>query len=218
MSYSESVIERARKALGRSAPLTSVPPPPAIDEPLTRLVHTDLGLPELFAKQASALKMLVTQVYLEELTTTLIEFLRSKDIKSVMLSDSPLLESIDLKNALTAAGFITKTWREISLDEAYEFDASITDVWKAVAETGTLALRAHKDHGRALSLVPFVHCAIVEPKNFLPDTLDLFELMTKEGTGSATVLISGPSKTADIEMNVVTGVHGPNVVHTFILK
>ncbi|MGH7214135.1 MAG: LUD domain-containing protein, partial [Tepidisphaeraceae bacterium] len=68
------------------------------------------------------------------------------------------------------------------------------------------------------SLTPFVHVAILEPKNFLPDMLDLFELLAKEGSGSATVLITGPSKTADIEMNVVTGVHGPNVVQAFILQ
>jgi len=218
MSYSESVLERVSKSLGRTAPPATVPAPPVIDEPITRLVHTDIGLPELFAKRAEALKMYVSQVYLEEVLEKLIEFLKEKGVKSVVLSDSELLAKLNVKQALIIAGFVTKSWSEISLDAAYDFDAAVTDVWRAVAETGSLVLRSSKEHGRVLSLVPFVHCAIVEPKNFLPDMVDLFELLTKEGSGSSTVMISGPSKTADIEMNVVTGVHGPNGVHTFILK
>jgi L-lactate dehydrogenase complex protein LldG len=65
--------------------------------------------------------------------------------------------------------------------------------------------------------VPFVHVAIIERDKFLADLLDLMEILRTEGAGSGVTLISGPSKTADIEMNVVTGVHGPNVVHAFVL-
>jgi L-lactate dehydrogenase complex protein LldG len=63
-----------------------------------------------------------------------------------------------------------------------------------------------------------VHVAVVEPKNFLPDLIDLFERLGKEGIGGGVTMISGPSKTADIEMNVVTGVHGPNVVKAYVLQ
>ena len=94
---------------------------------------------------------------------------------------------------------------------------ALLDVDYAVAETGTLAICHRPGHGRAISLVPFVHVAIVEPKNFIPDMLDLFEKLPQQDSKSVT-LISGPSKTADIEMNVVTGVHGPNVVQAFILQ
>jgi L-lactate utilization protein LutC len=62
-----------------------------------------------------------------------------------------------------------------------------------------------------------VHVAIIQPKNFLPDMIDLFEKLSAEGTGSGVTMIAGPSKTADIELNVVTGVHGPNIVKAYIL-
>ena len=106
----------------------------------------------------------------------------------------------------------------MTADEAYDFDAGVTEVDYAVAETGTLVIRHTPAHGRLISLVPFVHVAIVEPRLFLPDLIDLFEALKKDGTGSGVTLISGPSKTADIEMNTVTGVHGPNIVKAFVLS
>jgi len=69
-----------------------------------------------------------------------------------------------------------------------------------------------------MSLVPMFHVAIVEASQILPDMVDLFDRLSRDPDRSNWILISGPSKTADIEMNVVTGVHGPNVVHTFIVS
>src|SRR5260221_3965203 len=59
MDTDNGVIESVRRALGRSDPLTAAPVPPAINEPLVRLVHSDIGLPELFADRAKANKMAV---------------------------------------------------------------------------------------------------------------------------------------------------------------
>ena len=78
-------------------------------------------------------------------------------------------------------------------------------------------VRGSEAHGRSLSLVAPVHVAIVEPKQFLPDLVDLFEKLAAEPHPGNTVIITGPSKTADIEMTLVTGVHGPGVVQVFVL-
>ena len=87
----------------------------------------------------------------------------------------------------------------------------------AVAETGTLVIKPAPEHGRGLSLVPLFHVAVVEPKQFLPDLIDLFERWPATGPQQRHA-DQRPVKTADIEMNVVTGVHGPNVVKAFILR
>lgn len=212
------VIEKVRRALGRSAPLSTPPIPPKIHEPTARLVYSDIGLPELFQKRATGMKMLVEMVRVDDVTEKTAGFLRERGCKSVMLSDTPLIKKLGVTDALRQSGFDARNWSEISADQAYDIDAGVTDADYAVAETGTLVIRHRPEHGRLLSLVPFVHVSIVEPKIFVPDLMDLFQRLATEGTGSGVTLISGPSKTADIEMNTVTGVHGPNVVKTFILS
>ena len=213
-----TVIDKVRRALGRTAPLTTVPVPPVIDEPTARLVYSAIGLPELFMKRATDMKMLVENVRVEEVLDRTAAFLQEKKCTKVMLSDTNLLLKLGAAEHLGKAGLTVKRWSEMTADEAYDFDAGVTEVDYAVAETGTLVIRHTPAHGRLISLVPFVHVAIVEPRLFLPDLIDLFESLKKDGTGSGVTLISGPSKTADIEMNTVTGVHGPNIVKAFVLS
>ena len=62
------VINRVRRALGRTKPLDVAPIPPSIDEPITRLVHMDVGLPELFATRAGELKMETEFLTIDDLT------------------------------------------------------------------------------------------------------------------------------------------------------
>ena len=218
MNDPHNVLDKVSRSLGRSSVPSSVPPPPTLNEPIVRLVLTDIGLPALFEKKAKENKISVHSLRVESLHEELIKYLHEKSVKSVMIPSTRFLERLEIKQALTAAGFKVRSWDEMSLDETYDIDASVTDVWKAVAETGSLVIRASTEHGRAMSLVPPIHIAIVEPKNCVGDLIDLFETTTKEGTGSATMIISGPSKTSDIEMNLVTGVHGPVMVQFFLLK
>jgi L-lactate dehydrogenase complex protein LldG len=218
MDHPENVIDSISRALGRTAPLLEPPVPPVIDEPITRLVHTDIGLPELFAKRAAEMKMGVTTLYLEELVPKLIEFLRSLNCRKIALPVSKLLDGIDLLRQLREAGFEARRWDQMTLDELYDYDCGVTDVTYAVAETGSLVIRGSPNHGRSISLVPPVHVAIVEPKNLVADLIDLFDRMVRDGDPTSTTLITGPSKTSDIEMNLVVGVHGPNKVQVFVLS
>jgi L-lactate dehydrogenase complex protein LldG len=212
------VLERVRKALGRTQPLTTPPVPPAIVEPVARLVHSEIGLPELFAKRAADNKMHVDLSYAEEVAARVVSFLRAKGLGRIALPVSPLFEKLGIPAALRQAGLEARTWDGMTLDELYDFDASLTDVTYAIAETGSLVIKSSAQHGRALSLVPIVHVAIVEPRNCLPDLLDLMETLGREGVGNNVTIITGPSKTADIEGALVVGVHGPGEVQVFVLQ
>jgi L-lactate dehydrogenase complex protein LldG len=212
------VLSRVRRALGRAETLKAPPSPPEIIEPVARLVSSDIGLPELVASRAEAQKMHVEPAAPEEVAAKVVGYLVGRGLRRIALPDSPLLERLGVVQALRDAGLDARTWREISLDQLYDFDAGVTDVTYAVAETGSLVIQSSAAHGRAISLVPNVHVAIVEPKNCVADLLDLMEKLGETGVGNNVTIITGPSKTADIEGALVVGVHGPGEVRVFMLK
>lgn len=217
MNSDNIVMDRVRRALGRTSSLPNPPIPPEIEEPIARLVSSNIGLAGLFQKRATDMKMLVEQVAIDDLLPKLAAFFKEQKSSKIMLSATSLLNDLNATQYLNDNGFYARSWRDMTADEAYDFDAGLTEVDYAVAETGTLVIRHRPEHGRLLSLVPFLHVAIVQPRQLLADLIDLFEVLARDGSGSGVTMISGPSKTADIEMNTVTGVHGPNVVKAFLL-
>jgi L-lactate dehydrogenase complex protein LldG len=218
MSEQQHIMRDVRRALGRSrAARGAAPVPPPIDEHIVRLVHSDIGLAELFARMARQNQMLVDFVGVSDIVDKLIESLRAQGCKRVALSADGLIPKLALVDALRSSGFVAQTWDQMALDGLYDVDCGVTDVRFAVAETGSLVIDGSREHARALSLVPPVHLAIVQPQNLLADLVDLFERLARDAQPRNTVIITGPSKTADIEMNLVTGVHGPGVVQVMLL-
>src|SRR5580700_10840423 len=105
MSDQTDVISRVTAALGRAQPLTVPPAPPPHDDVITRLVQSDIGLPELFAARAAENKMGVAVVNADDLQSRLIEFLREMGCRSVALPVSPFLEKLEIPRQLRNAGF-----------------------------------------------------------------------------------------------------------------
>ncbi len=100
-------------------------------------------------------------------------------------------------------------------------EIGITSTTFAIAETGTLAFASGPGTERMASLLPPVHVAIVEASQVLPDLFDLFARLEQEGfdrLATNVALITGPSKTGDIELKLTTGVHGPGVWHVIIIE
>ena len=99
----------------------------------------------------------------------------------------------------------------------------MTGVDDASAETGTCVLVPRKGVSRVVSLLPPIHVALVEPHQVYETLDDLFALrrlaflLGRGDMGSYLSLISGPSRTADIEQTLVVGVHGPMEAHMVIL-
>jgi L-lactate dehydrogenase complex protein LldG len=214
-SANTQVMDAVSRALGRTAPPKTIPQPPEIDQSIARLVQQDHDLSSVFVQQCQANKINVQIVSPPLLEGRLIEFLQAERVRRVAVSGS--LEHLRLVQTLHHAGLDAKAWDQMSLDDLYDVDCGITDVYCAVAETGSLVVRASQQ-ARAVSLVPTLHVAIVKPGDIVPDLLDLFAKLEAEGIGSAVSLISGPSKTSDIEMTLVVGVHGPMKVQVFLVQ
>ena len=213
----DSMIEIIRRALGRTKPLATPPTPPSIPDSVARLVAKDGNLIDLFAKSAADAHFQLARVTAAELRPELSQFLRQNQCKKVGIPASDLLDRLEIPKAIKDAGATVIRWDQSTLDAAYDLDCGITDVYAAVAETGSLVIRPTPSHGRALSLVPPIHIAIVEPANIVPDLIDLLEKSPPPRALLNITIITGPSKTADIEGALVTGVHGPGVVQVFLV-
>jgi L-lactate dehydrogenase complex protein LldG len=96
----------------------------------------------------------------------------------------------------------------------------ITGVFCAIAETGTLVVVSGTDTPTATTLLPDTHVAIVSANRIVDAMEDAFALVRKErgSVPRAINMISGPSRTGDIEQTIVLGAHGPFRVHILVVE
>ena len=137
--------------------------------------------------------------------------------------NTELFNGIDLAGNLEKKGirFITEASDDAFVQRAASADIGVSCVDHAIADTGTLVLLARTGQARSISLLPPVHVAIVRPGQILSSLDDLFPVLRHEGNGelaSAVTFITGPSRTADIELTLVVGVHGPQELHVVLLN
>ena len=103
-------------------------------------------------------------------------------------------------------------------ETVFNVDAGITSTYGAIAEIGALILWSSADEPRQMSLVPPIHVSVLKADNIYNTFL---EVMQKEnwagGMPTNAFLISGPSKTADIELTLAFGVHGPKELIVLIV-
>ncbi len=100
-------------------------------------------------------------------------------------------------------------------------DASITGCEFLVARTGTIVLSAAQQSGRTVSVYAPVHICIAYTSQLVYDVKDALQKIKEKYSGHIPSLISfatGPSRTADIEKTLVTGVHGPREVYCFLVE
>ena len=98
--------------------------------------------------------------------------------------------------------------------------AAITGCEYLVARTGTIVMSAAQQSGRTVSVYAPIHICIAYPNQLVYDIKDALQLLKEKYAGNIPSLItfaSGPSRTADIEKTLVTGVHGPKEVYLFLV-
>jgi len=109
-----------------------------------------------------------------------------------------------------------ETWKQ---DLFREVDFSITGSLAGLAESGSLVLWPDAGEPRLLSLVPPLHIALLDAGRLFENFAQLIEAEDwASGMPTNALLISGPSKTADIEQTLAYGIHGPKALITLVLE
>ena len=179
------------------------------------------ALIEKFVQAAEAAEMVTYRcgdaVSLRKQLTDLIDRLQSRRI---VLGKDVLVEELGLQGMIAAIDGVEIISFQASgaspREAAFAADCGITVADAAVAETGSLILRSSEKSPLLFSLAPIVHICILEAQHLVADLLDF---LRPESLSNGTVtLVTGPSKTADIEMTLVRGAHGPMAEHLFILE
>lgn len=160
-----------------------------------------------------------------EATDQVVALAREREVRRVVTWGRVALGGLLRVERLSAAGFqvlegspdaLDGTDRTALRDRVAGAELGVTGVDFAVAETGSLILTSGPGRGRAVSLLPPYHVALFGRAQLVPGLDEVgvaFEALHASGLDGASItFITGPSRTADIELTLTRGVHGPREV------
>ena len=163
-------------------------------------------------------------VFAEEFTKLQGRFAYCSNEEELAKSLSALLAEINAEKVYCREKALNNILQTINAEAYHDLascDASVTGCEFLVARTGTLVLSAAQESGRTVSVYAPVHICIAYSDQVVFDIRDAL-LALKEKYGEAfpsfVSFASGPSRTADIEKTLVTGVHGPKEVYCFLTE
>lgn len=208
----ETVLHRVRTALGRSAGQAVPEPPPVYFNapklpPEDRVEAFRIALESLAGKVVHAQSQGEARDYVGGLIAG----------KTAVASNAPYLEECGIRALPEVQGGVTDKDTQRQLCASCDF--GITSADYALANTGSLVMLASPAEQRLVSLLPPVHIAVL-PVSRLLSSLDelLVVLPNPAEQTSSMVLITGPSRSADIELILVRGVHGPGEIHVVLVE
>ncbi len=209
----EEMLGRVRSALKRTAAsgVAAIPTTARIAPRKGGDVDAELAL--LFAeieKLGGRTKRLENKA---DLATALHDLVVAETIKKATVWQTAELKALGVEDTLRSSGVeIVSPYapnREVA-----ECDLGVTGADFALPETGTLGLRSTIEQPRTVSLLPRVHLALIRPGCLRADLHQVFDETKHE---SYFVFVTGPSRTADIELTVTIGVHGPKTLCVVVL-
>jgi L-lactate dehydrogenase complex protein LldG len=139
----------------------------------------------------------------------LVGFLRTEGVADAagqyaVFADCPFLQAIDRKQLEEVPGL----WLEVTRERAAAAKVGISQMDWALADTGTLVQDASAIDKRLVSSLPIIHVALIATSGLRPD-MPAWLGEARPDTAGYLAMITGPSRTADIERVLTIGVHGP---------
>jgi L-lactate dehydrogenase complex protein LldG len=207
----DHILHRIRTALGRSAGQAVADPPPV------RLVIPEVDRESRVRSFTARLEALAGKVYhvaTKEEARALVA--AAAEGKSAVASNAPFLAECGIAGLPGVESGITD--RDCLQQRCAMADVGITSADYALADTGTLVMLSSAQEARLVSLLPPAHIAVVPLERMLTGLDELFTLLPQPAEQtSSLVLITGPSRTADIEQILVRGVHGPGQITVILV-
>jgi L-lactate dehydrogenase complex protein LldG len=177
---------------------------------------------EMVAQFVAALERASGRVYRAanagEARERLIQVLRQSQAQRIVWAEGSSLSDLALDSLngefhMTCATDLGNSVRDVLA----QTDVGITGADYAIAETGTLLLCAHPAMPRLLSALTTVHVAVVQVNQLFPTFAHLAPVVRKQAIAvSHMTLITGPSRTGDIEQVITIGAHGPRELHVIL--
>ncbi|MGI6032715.1 MAG: LutC/YkgG family protein [Coriobacteriales bacterium] len=211
--------------LGRyTAPDT---PTPREDAPRPKRYTDGLSHDELvdrFVSEAEKVRVSVHRCAPAEVASTIRGIIAKGESESaacIMGADEALAE-LHIQEALDEVTLWDPAQTDASIEAANKAGYGITFASAGIAETGTVMQVVRANCGRAVSLLPLVHIAVLDASSIVPTMRSCLAALHGEGgkhsrMPSQVCFISGPSATSDIELVRVEGVHGPMYVHYVVV-
>jgi len=213
----DRIFARLKAAAGTAAA------PVAQPEPLPQVEYSH---PEKIEKLKTLMEAMRTEVHItsEQGWLDLLEdILRQRNIKDLLYGPrSPIGAALQQKWQNSNEGLPELVPYDVEVEEikerVFNVAAGITSTLGGIADTGALILWSSEEEPRLMSLVPPIHIAILQADKIYNS---LLEVMQKENWSANmptnAFLISGPSKTADIELILAFGVHGPKELIVLVI-
>jgi L-lactate dehydrogenase complex protein LldG len=207
----EEFFDQIKSALSDRGETVDLPE----DLEITRVTSSNDNLIEVFINNAQQVGMHTYRLSDEKTAVDkVISLIQQAGGKSAIIPNEDMPARRQLIEALEQKG--VKLQNPDDQNAAFDADFGITGVTAAIAETASLCVTSGENHRRLASLAVPNHIAIVRADQIIPDLLDWTDTQ-KNNLPANTVFISAPSKTADIEMILVHGVHGPKEEHIIII-
>jgi len=211
----EAFIARVRDAL-RTVPRDR----PRPDPDRARLQPIGSDLLEMFKRRSAGLKVGVHEAAgPEEAVAAVASVVRDLGATRAVATDEGLVDLASLERHLSAVACGLTVVREgAGLEPSFEADVGITGAQLGIAETGSVVLSSGASRRRLVGLAPPAHIVLLPTDRIVADLLDWARRYEVRPLRACQTLISGPSKTADIELTLVTGMHAPGVVHVVLIE
>ncbi len=145
----------------------------------------------------------------QEGADVVLELARSAGARKVVSVTSPLQQAAGIEAACKAAGIEFYGDRDSIAEHAPTADIGISGVEFGIAESGSVCQDVYAIESRLVSTLPPIHIVFLDSNLIVAGISDAFEIIAKVFDRGYVTLITGPSRTADIEVVLTIGVHGP---------